>query len=101
MGAAYYDDAPCIDCGLCLAKTREEMVEASKRIRDYMRSHAEKKGTSRKIAICGKGGIPGEDWNLDHQPPLSQPDCKFIDYERITRNRVVHHKCDAAQNKKL
>ncbi len=56
MGAAYYDDGPCIDCGLCLATTREEMVEASKRMRDYLRSHAERKSLSRKIAICGKGG---------------------------------------------
>ena len=52
-------------------------------------------------AICGKGSKPGEDWNLDHQPPLAQPDCKFIDYERVTRNRVIHHKCDSAQNKKV
>ena len=57
MGAAYHDDEPCIDCGLCSATTRQEMVEASKRIRDYLRSHAEKrKGPSKKIAICGKGG---------------------------------------------
>jgi len=57
MGAAYYDDEPCIDCGLCSAKTKEDMVEASKRIRDYLRAHAEKRtGPSKKIAVCGKGG---------------------------------------------
>ena len=56
MGAVYYDDEPCIDCGLCLAKTKEEMVEASKKIRDYLKSHAERKGFSQKIAVCGKGG---------------------------------------------
>lgn len=57
MGAAYYDDEPCIDCGLCSAKTKEDMVEASKRIRDYLRTHAEKRtGPSKKIAVCGKGG---------------------------------------------
>jgi len=57
MGAPYYDDEPCIDCGLCSAKTKEDMVEASKRIRDYLRAHAEKRrGPSKKIAVCGKGG---------------------------------------------
>ena len=56
LGAAYHDDVPCIDCGLCLAKNREEMVEASKIIREYLRSRAERRGTSKKIAICGKGG---------------------------------------------
>jgi len=56
MGAAYYDDEPCIDCGLCSATSREEMVKASKRIRDYLRSHAEREGPGKKIAVCGKGG---------------------------------------------
>jgi CO dehydrogenase maturation factor len=57
MGCAYYEDDPCIDCRLCLAKTQEEMVQASQRIRDYLRVHAEnRKGPSRKIAVCGKGG---------------------------------------------
>lgn len=57
MGCAYYEDEPCIDCRLCLATTPEEMVLASQRIRDYLRLHAEnRKGPSRKIAVCGKGG---------------------------------------------
>ena len=56
MGAAYYDGEGCIDCGLCSAITKEEMVEASQRIREYIRSHAERRNTSKKIAVCGKGG---------------------------------------------
>jgi CO dehydrogenase maturation factor len=57
MGCAYYEDEPCIDCRLCLATTSEEMVLASQRIRDYLRVHAEnRKGPSRKLAVCGKGG---------------------------------------------
>ena len=57
VGSAYYEDEPCIDCGLCLATTEEEMGRASKRIRDYLRSQAEaRKGPGRKIAVCGKGG---------------------------------------------
>ena len=57
MGCAYYEDEPCIDCRLCLATTPEEMVLASQRIRDYLRVHAEnRKGPSRKLAVCGKGG---------------------------------------------
>jgi hypothetical protein len=53
-------------------------------------------------AICGEGSKQGKEWewNLDHQPPLSDPNSKFIDYERTTNNRVIHHKCDSAQNKK-
>jgi CO dehydrogenase maturation factor len=57
LGCAYYEDEPCIDCRLCLATNEEERVLASRRIRDYLRAHAEtRKGPSRKIAVCGKGG---------------------------------------------
>jgi len=42
---------------MCEAKTKEEMIEASKIIRDYLRSHAERSDISKKIAICGKGGV--------------------------------------------
>jgi CO dehydrogenase maturation factor len=57
MGAAFYDDEDCIDCGMCLATTEAEMVEASKKIRAYLRSHAANKGPIKKIAVCGKGGV--------------------------------------------
>ena len=57
FGAAFQDDEGCIDCGLCGATTREEMVEASKKIRDYIRSHAESENLSKKIVISGKGGV--------------------------------------------
>ncbi len=56
MGAPFYDDEVCIDCGLCSATTREEMVDASRKVRDYLRAHAERKIISKKIAVCGKGG---------------------------------------------
>lgn len=56
MGAAYYDDEPCIDCGLCQARTAQDMVDASKRMREYIRAHREKTNRHRKIAMCGKGG---------------------------------------------
>jgi hypothetical protein len=53
--------------------------------------------------ICNEGYKPGKEWewNLDHQPPLSDPSSKFIDYEKVTKNRVIHHKCDSAQNIKI
>lgn len=51
-------------------------------------------------AICGKGTERGNPWNLDHQPPLAEPGSKFIDYARVTRNRVIHQKCDPAQKSK-
>lgn len=57
MGAAFYDDEDCIDCGMCLATTEVEMVEASKKIRAYLKSHAANKGPIKKIAVCGKGGV--------------------------------------------
>lgn len=57
FGAAFQDDEGCIDCGLCCATTREEMVEASKKIRDYIRSHTESENLSKKIVISGKGGV--------------------------------------------
>jgi len=56
LGAVFYDDEPCIDCGLCLARTEPEMVEASKKMREYIRAHAARKSRSQKIAVCGKGG---------------------------------------------
>ena len=57
MGAPFYDDEACIDCGMCSATTKEEMVEASKKIRAYLRSHTEKTEAIRKIAVTGKGGV--------------------------------------------
>lgn len=57
MGAAFYDDEGCIDCGMCLAVNEQEMVEASKKIRAYLRSHAAGESPVRKIAVCGKGGV--------------------------------------------
>ena len=51
-------------------------------------------------AICGKGTEPGNPWNLDHQPPLAEPHSRFIDYARITQNRVIHQRCDSAQRSK-
>jgi len=57
MGAEYYDDDNCICCRMCLANTEEEMVEASKRIREYLKSHATNKSPIKKITVCGKGGV--------------------------------------------
>ncbi|MBN1615066.1 MAG: P-loop NTPase [Deltaproteobacteria bacterium] len=57
VGAAYYDDEECIDCGMCYAKTSAERVEASKKIRAYFQAHAARNAVPRKIALCGKGGV--------------------------------------------
>jgi hypothetical protein len=48
-------------------------------------------------AICGKPAEPYNPWNLDHQPPLATPGSKFIDYEKVTQNRVIHQNCDPDQ----
>ena len=57
MGSPFYDDDDWIDCDMCSATTHEEMVEASKKIRAYLRSHAVNKGVIQKIAVAGKGGV--------------------------------------------
>ncbi len=57
VGAPFYGDDDCIECGMCLAKTKEEMVEASKTIRAYLQSRNENKSAIGKIAVTGKGGV--------------------------------------------
>jgi CO dehydrogenase maturation factor len=57
MGAPFYDDEDCIDCGMCIATTKEEMVEASKKIRAYLKANTVDTPAVRKIAISGKGGV--------------------------------------------
>ena len=56
FGNPYYDCDGCVDCGMCLATNQEEMMEASKKIRESLKSHQKKSGVVRKIAVCGKGG---------------------------------------------
>ena len=50
--------------------------------------------------VCRLGAKPDNPWNLDHQPTLAEPGSKFIDYARVTQNRVIHHRCDPAQRSK-
>jgi CO dehydrogenase maturation factor len=60
IGAAYCEDRVCIGCGLCNARTREEAVAASKKIREYLKEHGslrQDKYRISKIAVCGKGGV--------------------------------------------
>jgi CO dehydrogenase maturation factor len=57
MGAAFYDDEGCINCDMCAAETDEQRIEASKKIRDYLKLHAPAKSPLQKIAVCGKGGV--------------------------------------------
>jgi hypothetical protein len=46
-----------------------------------------------RCAICGKEGLDSIGWVLDHQPPLGEEGSRFIDYEGVTENRVVHRQC--------
>jgi hypothetical protein len=66
-----------------------------KKYRDWLLS--EQRGL---CAICGKPAEPDNPWNLDHQPPLATPGSKFIDYRRVTHNRVIHRNCDPDQTSK-
>lgn len=56
FGCPFYEDEGCIDCGLCTATTEEEMVEASKKVRAYLKDNAIQGRPIQKIAVCGKGG---------------------------------------------
>ena len=54
-----------------------------------------------KCVKCGMGEDASEGrWTLDHQPPMSHADSKYIDYKQVTRNRVIHQQCDEAQTSK-
>lgn len=67
-----------------------------KRYRDWLLAQQ-----GEKCAECELGADSAKGrWTLDHQPPLRQLGSKFIDYERSTRNRVVHQNCDKAQTRK-
>jgi len=57
FGIPYYDCVGCIDCGMCLATTKEQMIEASKIVREHLRSQQKDGGVTTKIAVCGKGGV--------------------------------------------
>ena len=57
FGCPYYEDEGCIDCGLCVANTSEEMVEASKKVRAYLKANRKQGGPIKKIAVAGKGGV--------------------------------------------
>ena len=57
LGIPYYDCEGCIDCGMCLATTREQMIEASKIVREHLQSEQKKTGVTSKIAVCGNGGV--------------------------------------------
>lgn len=59
IGAISYRSYGCIECKLCISKTKEEMQRATEIIREHIRSNAalrHQKNDIRKIAICGKGG---------------------------------------------
>jgi CO dehydrogenase maturation factor len=56
FGAIFKDDDPCIDCGLCQARTKQEMAEASRKVKEYLRSTARRSPKTNRIAVCGKGG---------------------------------------------
>lgn len=57
FGAIFKGDDPCIDCGLCEARTKQEMAEASRKVKEYLRSTARRSPKTNRIAVCGKGGV--------------------------------------------
>ena len=58
VGGLGYQSLGCIECGLCIASTKEERIKASDIIREYIRNNHDTSTDRRirKIAVCGKGG---------------------------------------------
>ncbi len=56
MVASYYEAENCIFCNLFLATTKEERIEATKKVREYLKTPPERKELCKKIAVCSKGG---------------------------------------------
>ncbi len=58
VGGLGYQSLGCIECGLCLAVTKEEKIKASDIIREYIRNNHSALTDLRikKMAVCGKGG---------------------------------------------
>lgn len=58
VGAVGYDAQGCINCGMCIAKSKEERVAATEIIRNYIRNNASHRAnrTIKKLTVCGKGG---------------------------------------------
>jgi len=57
LGVPYYDCDGCIDCGMCQATNKDQMIQASKVVRDYLKEQQIFAGHLKKIALCGKGGV--------------------------------------------
>ena len=91
----FYEVRLPVYAGRALAIGGNILRKPRKEYRDWLLSQQGKVCT-----LCGGGYEPDNPWNLDHQPPLSERGSKFIDYERTTQNRVIHRKCDSAQNRK-
>ena len=59
LGALGYGDDGCIQCGLCSAVTRAQKIEATQKMRAWIRENRQSSNPDlliQKIAVCGKGG---------------------------------------------
>lgn len=58
IGAVGYQSFGCIECGLCIARSKADTDLATERIRQYIKSTASLRPNRaiQKIAVCGKGG---------------------------------------------
>ncbi len=58
VGGLGYQSLGCIECGLCIATTKEEKIRATDIVREYIRNNHEtgKDRRVKKMAVCGKGG---------------------------------------------
>jgi len=60
VGAAFRSGEGCIDCGMCVARTREERKRSADAVRRFLRSESSarlERYVIRKIAVSGKGGV--------------------------------------------
>jgi len=48
-----------------------------------------------RCADCGKDleSLPAKEYRLHHEPPLGQKGARYIDFNRLTRNRILCKDC--------
>lgn len=60
VGAVGMGSEDCIECGMCVAITKEEQKKAANLVREYLRGQADtrlERYVIQRIAVCGKGGV--------------------------------------------